>query len=246
MQDAYLITGASRGLGLALAEQLAARGDSLFLVARGQIGLDGERVISRSVDLADTNAIESLVDEFIEFAASQSCERITLVNNAGMIEPIKPASRCSAEETLASIQVNLVAPMQLTNLFLGKSEQGGLGRRVFNISSGAANTAYSGWSHYCAGKAGLDHFGRCVGVEQAASENPALVVSIAPGVIDTRMQTVIRATSEADFPALDKFVKLKESGQLFTPEQAAEKLIRFMASSELETGGNYDIRDFSG
>ena len=70
----------------------------------------------------------------------------------------------------------------------------GVARRVVNISSGAASSPYAGWSVYCASKAGLDHFTRCVGLEQRGQAFPVTCIALAPGVIDTGMQEVIRAS----------------------------------------------------
>ena len=90
------------------------------------------------------------------------------------------------------------------------------------LSSGAAKTAYAGWSSYNAGKAAVEHWVRTVGAEQEERTGAGCrVIAVAPGVVDTAMQTEIRATDEQDFPAVGRFHELKQTGALSTPADAA-------------------------
>ena len=117
--------------------------------------------------------------------APQEFGSFTLINNAGMVDPIGLIGTVRAEEMTNAIAVNLTAPMILSNAFISTLKNFEGSKRIVNISSGAGRNAYEGWGTYCTTKAGLDHFSRVVALEQENAEHPVDIVSIAPGIIDT-------------------------------------------------------------
>jgi benzil reductase ((S)-benzoin forming) len=239
----FLITGASRGIGAALAGALNQRGASLFLVARGEIAGSFADAEIFNADLSRIEDVDRVLEKFSGFVEARPGASLTLINNAGTLAPIAPAHKCDAETVASAIRVNLLAPMHLSAGFIRAFADLDIEKRVVNISSGAASSAYAGWSTYCAAKAGLDHFTRCVGLEQEREDFPTMVISLAPGVVDTDMQSQIRASNEDDFPMLKKFAAFKASGSLPSPEQVSAKLLHFLDTWPLELGGIYDIRD---
>ena len=98
---------------------------------------------------------------------------------------------------------------------------------------------YAGWSLYCAAKAAMEGFVRALAVEEQHQDQPFVCVSIDPGVIDTEMQALIRETSVADFPDVERFTKRKQDGGLSSPESVAAAIIKLMAQ-DLKAGGRYD------
>ena len=101
-------------------------------------------------------------------------------------------------------------------------------RRVVNLSTGAAQNPIEGWSAYCSAKAGLEMYSRCMIAEQSKKTNPIKLVSFAPGVVNTEMQEDIRNTDAAQFPQLERFVGLKEKGELLEPEYVAAKILKLL------------------
>lgn len=166
-----------------------------------------------------------------------------LLNNAGTIEPMAPADRCSVPDMARGVTLNLTAPMALTAEFIRLTSSWDIDRRVLNVSSGAGKKPYFGWSAYCAAKAALDMFTRCVGEEQRREDSGVRVLSVAPGVVDTEMQGRIRATSEELFRQRERFVQLKESGALLSPAEAADKLLRALFDDRHPSGSVLDIRE---
>jgi len=240
--NVYVITGASKGIGFELAKQLSEAGHFVIGVARTDSELEGVKFIQ--ADLSKTEKLESLMHEILA-EVPQNAITFTLINNAGMVDPIGLIGSVSAEEMTKAIAVNLTAPMMISNAFISKLKDFECSKRVINISSGAGSTAYEGWGTYCATKAGLDHFSRVVAIEQVNAENPVEIVSIAPGIIDTGMQDTIRSSSEEAFPLLNKFIDYKEQGLLSSAAQTAEKLISFMENQDFkEIGPIVDIRNF--
>lgn len=236
---AYIITGASKGIGLALTKALSAKGHAVFGIARS-VPEDWPGTKLFAFDLLDAPRIADLVkDIFTSLPAG--CDEVTLINNAGMVEPIGFAGSNAATDISKSIALNLTAPMVLSGAFIKEAAAVPIQKCIINISSGAGRKAYEGWSAYCAGKAGLDHFSRCVAQEY----DDVKVISIAPGIIDTDMQGVIRQSAESDFPLIEHFIEYKEQGMLSSPEETADKLIRLFERSDFDTLDTIlDIRDF--
>jgi NAD(P)-dependent dehydrogenase (short-subunit alcohol dehydrogenase family) len=178
-----LITGASRGLGLALARALAGRGRRLVIDARGAAVLEAARaelaelteVIAIPGDVADPGHRRELVA-----AAGPDLE--LLVNNASVLGP-SPQPRL-AEYPLDVLEqvyaVNALAPLALVQLVLPLLPAGG---RIVNITSDAAVEGYEGWGGYGSSKAALEQLGNVL-----AAEHPELrVYTVDPGDMRTQM-----------------------------------------------------------
>ena len=247
----YVITGASRGLGAALAEGLIDPGHRLICMARGKAPLAALRkrgkaqgcvITALAVDLRDPEKASAALKRALASIDQATCTSACLINNAGVVEPIGPADKLLPGEISVGVQVNLAAPMALTAVFLRQTASWSASRKVLNISSGAAHTAYAGWSLYCATKAALDHFTRCVALEQAGLPNGAKVVALAPGMIDTAMQAAVRSAGPDAFAESARFIALKESGQLPSPRDAAERVLRYLDRVDFGTKPVDDVR----
>ena len=107
--------------------------------------------------------------------------------------------------------------MLLTGAFLRATAAWKAQRKVLNISSGLGRRPMASQAAYCAAKAGMDHFTRCVALEEAAAPNGAKICSLAPGVIDTDMQVQLRGADASRFPDIGTFIGLKDKGVLASP-----------------------------
>jgi len=187
-----IITGASRGLGLALARSLAGDGWALAIDARGAAELD--RVASELGGLTEVEAVAGDVSDPAHRSAlvAAAGERVDLlVNNASVLGPSPQPSleRYPLEELERVYRVNVFAPVALAQLVLPRLPDGGT---IINITSDAAVEAYEGWGGYGAGKAALDHLSAVLAVEF-----PAVTVwSVDPGDLRTDMH-------QAAFPGED-------------------------------------------
>ncbi|WNQ10716.1 SDR family NAD(P)-dependent oxidoreductase [Paenibacillus aurantius] len=254
MSTIYILTGASRGLGEALALRLLSPGNVLLCLARTRstvldreaeaAGVALEWIKADLAELAAGDGVEALLKPGLERAGFSSASRLRLVNNAGVLEPIGPAQANDPEAVARHIAVNLTAPLLLTGAFLRLTEQLAADKRILQISSGAARKPYAGWSTYGAAKAGLDHHARCVKLEQEGMPHGARIASVAPGVIDTSMQAQIRGTEEELFPSRSRFVQLHETGGLLSPDTAAEQLLALLEDPRFGEEPVMDIRDW--
>lgn len=227
----YIVTGTTSGIGLELVNQLLEAGHTVYGIARKDNGIDHHRYHHYLLDLTETSKLTEMMNEIIKEASSEASS-FTLINNAGMIEPIGMAGEIDDDLVAKSIAVNLTAPMVLTGAFIRELTTIDVSKKVVQISSGAGRNAYEGWSSYCAGKAGLDRFTEAVNLEESNKSNGVRLVSIAPGIIDANMQNTIRQSSVSAFPSVERFKEYKESGQLSNAKDVAEKLIRFIESDQ--------------
>lgn len=239
--DIVIVTGASKGIGYELSKQLKEEGKKVIGIAR-TVPEDADTFVS--ADLSDTDHLDklilSIIEENIEIATSFS-----LINNAGMVDPIGLIGSVQAEVITKAIAVNLTAPILISNAFISRLQNFGGTKRIVNISSGAGRNPYEGWGTYCTTKAGLDHFTRVVALEQTNAKYPVEIVAIAPGIIDTDMQETIRASEADEFPLLAQFIDYKKQGLLSSAEQTAQKLIAFMENEDFKAVGPIvDIRNF--
>ncbi|TAM02732.1 MAG: SDR family oxidoreductase [Paraburkholderia sp.] len=242
-----IVTGHTRGLGAALADNLLARGIRVLGLARNaHASLATRHVTAFSqtvLDLADTAAIDKWLttDALRTFVGEADC--VLLFNNAGTVDPIAPCGTQDASVIARAIALNVAAPLMLANALASpRAASVKTTRRIMHVSSGAARNAYAGWSVYCATKAALDHHARAVALEAP----PGLrICSMAPGVVDTAMQAAIRSTSVEQFPLRERFEQLKQNGQLTSPEAAAQQLIDYALSDAFGSTPIADVRELA-
>jgi NAD(P)-dependent dehydrogenase (short-subunit alcohol dehydrogenase family) len=244
-----VITGASRGLGRAMAEQLLQPGRRLLCISRqsdeqlGALARDaGVELEQWQQDLSDPVAAAERLSAWLRGLEAQGFDSATLINNAGTIGRPRPLSDAVGTELAQALRVGLEAPMLLTSAFLGATKDWRADRKVLNISSGLGRNAMGSQAPYCAAKAGMDHFSRAVALEEKG-ERGARIVSLAPGVIDTDMQVQLRDSDPAMFPDYARFQKLKAEGLLDSPASAATKIIKYLDRPDFGSNPVADIRD---
>lgn len=245
-QNLLVITGHSRGLGAALSETALSQGFRVLGLSRGRLNLSHPQLEQISLDLSRTEALERTLEQLGERRSLGGFQRAWLINNAGLLGPIQRVGGQPTEEIAQALAVNLQALLVLTNRFVAQT-LGTPDRRVMQISSGAARSAYVGWSVYCATKAAVDHYARCLALE-AQAEGPAQglrVCSLAPGVIDTDMQAQVRASSLAEFPNRPRFESLKQSGGLAQARDVAERILGYLGSDDFGREPIADLRSLN-
>ena len=246
-QHLYILTGGSRGMGLAMARQLLAPGHTLVSIARhahpALSAPAGATLLQWTLDLAQGAAAAEQLRAWLAGQPAGHYASATLINNAGVIPHIAPLSDSDPQDLAHALRVGLEAPMQLTAVFLGATEDWGVPRKVLNISSGLGRRAMASQAAYCAAKAGMDHFTRCLALDEAAKPHGARVCSLAPGVIDTDMQVQLRSADAAQFPDVGNFAQLKAGGQLTSPEQAAARVLAWLQRPDFGAQPVADVRE---
>ncbi|MCY8857537.1 (S)-benzoin forming benzil reductase [Bacillus atrophaeus] len=238
----YIITGASKGLGEAIAQQALEKGHNVHALSRSESEISHERLSQHQIDLTNLQEAEHQFNTLLQSIQPDDFSAVTLINNAGMVTPIKRAGEASLEELQRHYDLNLTAPVLLSQMFTKRFSTFEGEKTIVNISSGAAKNPYKGWSAYCSSKAGLDMFTRTFGYEQEDERLPVKMISFSPGVMDTDMQAVIRSSSKKDFHDIERFQKLNETGNLRSPEFIAGTLLSLL-SDEVENGRIYSIKE---
>ncbi len=240
----YIITGTSKGIGAAIAKELDQPSHHIIGISRTPNPDFSDRFEHKYFDLVDYAALPGLVVDIFFSLDQTEYASITLINNAGIIEPINTVDRCEANDFFESITINLLVPMILSSEFAKHLQEYTGVKRILNISSGAAKKPIEGWSSYCTSKTGLNMFTQCFGKEQAHVEDGIQVISMAPGVIDTPMQETIRGASKEVFPGIDRFLDLKENNALTSPSDVAKRIVDFLDNKfdAYPSGSVLDIR----
>ena len=240
--DMYIITGGSKGLGASFVKNLESTDALVIALSRTK---PPGRCVHKSVDLAQPELLDEVMTSVFKETDLSGVSSVTLINNAGTLPPIGPVQDLDQRGIKFNTTVNFMAPIVLTSLFIREFQEFPGAKRVVNVSSGAAMTAYEGWSLYCASKAGLEQFTRCVAKEQERSNADVLIINFNPGVMDTDMQATIRGTSEQQFPARQRFVDLHKNQILMDPDIVASCLLRGLGAGDLVSGETYGLADFN-
>ena len=245
-----ILTGASRGMGLAMAKQLLHADTVLLCISRNvndalaqQATACGAELLQWQADLSDAAPVAQRLGAWLAAREPAELASATLINNAGVISDLTPLRDALPDDLARALRVGLEAPMLLCAAFLGATQSWSqVPRKVLNISSGLGRRAMASSSAYCAAKAGLDHFTRCLALEENHLSNGAAVCSLAPGVIDTDMQVQLRGASAAQFPDQDAFAALHEKGQLSSPADAARRLLAYLNRPDFGVEPVADVR----
>jgi NAD(P)-dependent dehydrogenase (short-subunit alcohol dehydrogenase family) len=217
-----LVTGASRGLGAALAQELARAGARVALVARSAEALSpvvsairasGGDAHAVPGDVADKRGAHAIAGA----AAALVGPIEVLVHNASELgpTPLRLLLDTDCEDLERVLQVNVVGPFRLTKIVAGAMALRGSGL-VMQISSDAAVEAYPRWGAYGASKAAADHLTRIWGAE--LKDAGVRFLSVDPGEMDTEMHAL--AIPDADRAALQR------------PEQVARRIARMIGECE--------------
>jgi len=193
-----VITGASRGIGAGLAEAFAAEGLKLGLCARSIEDSSSESRLARSLDVRDRDAVDAFALEVTEKLGPIGL----WINNAGILAPISMLRDVSSSEFEEHLGINVIGVVNGSRTYVNHVRKTGGPGVLVNISSGAGRHGYAGWSAYCAGKAAVDRLSECIAIEEADSN--LRVHAVAPGVIDTDMQALIRKTPVEHFPMVQR------------------------------------------
>ena len=246
-----IVTGASRGLGYAMAAQYLA--DGAFVVGLSRALSTDLRPVAGGdlqqwpVDLADplplAERLGTWLGEFERNGAGALPARVRLIHNAAALSDPGDVAGSDPADLAKSVRIGLEAPVALTAAFLRATAQWTTSdRRVLFVSSGLGRRAMAGSAVYCAQKAGLDHFARALKLEEEARPNGARVASVAPGIIDTDMQKQLRGADPSRFSAQPTFAGFHESGALDSPASAAAKMIALLERDDYGVTPVTDVR----
>jgi 3-oxoacyl-[acyl-carrier protein] reductase len=237
-----IVTGASRGIGAAIAREFARRQVAVMLCARSRREIDH---LAEELREAGGRAVADVCDVSVYADVAHVVARCQaefgrldiLINNAGLIEPIARLADSDPEQWSRVVDVNYKGVYFGLRAAIPVMVSQGAGV-IVNISSGAATSALEGWSHYCSSKAAVAMLTRCADKEYR--EHGVRVVGLSPGTVATEMQIAIKASGINPVSQLDPSVHIP-------PEWAARAVawLCTTAASDL-AGTDFSLKDEAG
>ncbi|GAB6059630.1 SDR family NAD(P)-dependent oxidoreductase [Desulfonatronum parangueonense] len=241
-----LVTGASMGIGRALAVALAGEGINLVINARSADRLRETREMCAGSGAVVEDVVgDASSSETVDAMVAKSGDIGGLwgfIHAAGLLHPGPNAWELAEKDFQAVFQANVIAAYQLIRGCMPLLLRQGEGLAVF-FGSGAAVKTQPGIAAYCAAKAAEEHLAR-----QLAAEAPQIISLVyRPGVVETRMQSQARESEGGAARQLQKvFRSFQEQGQLITPEESAAGLVRLLSANlQRLQGGTWDVRDMN-
>jgi NAD(P)-dependent dehydrogenase (short-subunit alcohol dehydrogenase family) len=225
----YLITGASRGIGRAIAEKLAGAGHTLLLHGRDRDALAKTcraveaktgLAISLCYDLRDAGAVEKMIDEIGPKPLD------ALINNAG-VALVKPLDQITLQEWQTIFAVNVTAPFLLTQRLLPMMTSGA---SIVNILSVAAKTGFPSWSAYCMSKFALEGFSQSV--REEVRSRGIRVLNIYPAATNTEIWNAV----EGEWPR----------EQMMLPEEIGDAVAYALSRPAEVAVENIDLTNLTG
>ena len=239
-----VVTGASSGLGRALALEAGKGGARVALIARRknilervrkQIIDSGGEALVLPLDITNPTAVALAMAEI----ESRWNNIAILFNVAGVVEPIKRLVNIDNDEMMQSLMVNVYGVYIATREVVKMMQRQRSGGTIINISSGAAVRPYIGWTMYGSQKAAVDHFTWTVAEE--VRKTAVRIAALSPGPFESPMQEMVRNTDKSEFPLKDKFVDLHRNKQLPTAEKIAAMVLDMALNKWPEQSGRFTI-----
>lgn len=226
------ITGISSGIGKAFLEYYLKQDNVVTGIGRTKPQVEGNYSFLEC-DFSNLSEVKSL-------SLKSKENELLLINNAGTIGAIQRVSDQHMSDLDEVMTVNAITPMLLCQKII--QENKGKKITLLNISSGAANRAIPSWAGYCSSKIALDRFSETLQLEEEEKQSGTRVYSVAPGVVDSKMQEKIRCATPVDFSSLSNFKTLHENNELLQPYLVVSKLVKLL-STENKTRVVYSIND---
>ncbi|MCX6258782.1 MAG: SDR family NAD(P)-dependent oxidoreductase [Bacteroidia bacterium] len=225
----YFVTGTSSGLGKSLAELLLKDKNNFVTGFARNCEIEEQNYKHVIIDLGNLGEVLRF-----KFPKHEDADSVVLVNNAGTLGEVKPIGSKNNDDIILNYNINIVSPSIIINNFIKTYQSYNYKKLIINISSGAGRHPILSFGAYSASKAALDMYSRIVDSEQQTfhPENMVRIFSVAPGVIDTKMQEDLRKTRKEDFYDLEKFRMYKEKNILASPDLIAMKLLGIIKNPE--------------
>jgi len=229
-----LVTGAGRGLGRSIVQQLAAAGAAVVLVARTESELSELAELIRENGGSASIAVADIGSAIGLEAAAEAGPVDILINNAASLGTLKPTTELAREEWEALLAVNLLAPIGLTARLIPAMLDQRWGR-VVNVSAGIAAhpDAMIGGNAYAASKAALE--AHTINLAAEIASTGVTVNVFRPGMLDTSMQARIRDAARRQTvvdATAEHYRAAHEAGELGSADAAATVLIRRLESDD--------------
>jgi benzil reductase ((S)-benzoin forming) len=222
-----LITGVTSGLGLELYDLFSEIDVPLIGVSRkittrikDIISDKTDSILFMEYDLSELKIANNLINKIKCFADIFKVSKFIYINNASSISPIDMIGKLDINTVIDTINLNTVMPVIITNYIKTYCDDKNITLEVINITSGAAKNGKKGLAIYSATKAFNELFFNVLSKEGGTS-----CKHIDPGIMDTKMQKLMRSTKKIKFPDVEYFKKIKNSNNINTALNVATTIV---------------------
>ncbi|WP_162846777.1 SDR family NAD(P)-dependent oxidoreductase [Marinicella litoralis] len=216
MTHITFIAGGSKGLGAAMVDTFKAEKHVVYEFSR-----TGRSDTHIACDFTQPELAQKTFNKTFKTHASKQHDSINLLINTAILAPFGSITRADNNTINAHLNINIDSTLLLIQSFLTVFQNNPTNKTITYISSGAARRAIPGLALYSASKAFFERLIDTLATEQAAMTDPIRCMVINPGVMNTDMQTEIRAQSAENFPMVDMWNELHRKGQLADPHEVA-------------------------
>lgn len=232
-----IVTGVSRGIGLCIAQYLLAHEAKPVVIGIARSSPQDAKLSSNaSFHLVSGSVDEEKVNkQAVDLALSKYNRLDAVILNAGILDAVNSVANANIDQWRKVFDINVIGPVMLLKHALSHLEKSK--GAVVVTSSGAATNPYKSWGAYGSSKAAVNLLASTV-----AAENPTVFsIAVAPGVVDTQMQSEIRETHKSTMPAdqYQRFVDLKTSGQLVDAKIPAAIMANLALRKPMELSGKF-------
>lgn len=247
-----IVTGDSKGLGASVAKLFLRAGTHVVGISRTEnnelVQLANENHVTYEHlkgDLSQENELQKIIEVMGNTLSYHQPAVIYLVNNAASVMPVHQASQIHYEEVSRHINLNMTAPIVLTNALLNQASELDATLIGLTVTSGAAESPIYGWSAYCSTKAGINMYTKTVALEQDELKTNHKIIAFNPGIMDTMMQASIRGHSYEEFKDVERFKSYKKNQLLRDPKEVADILYKVLTDEEKITNGYiYQVNEY--
>lgn len=226
--NTLILTGASRGLGSALSEEIlkifSAQDQKIFISRQSMINCKNNNFIEYlQIDLSkDSVSLEKI-------KINNKSKQVILINNAGVVSPIAKSLDISLCDLNVPMNVNFKNAFRLAQYLSIETQRLGANLLILNVSSGAASRPIQGWLAYCVSKASMR-----MALDVLELENDHVsIIHFDPGIMDTDMQSTIRSASSKIMPDVEMFKAFKSELKLKSPTDVAINICNIIKESML-------------
>ena len=214
-----IVTGGTKGIGLATVEKLASEGAIVYACARSKKDFDNPNIIYHGLDITNRDSVQKLYDDIVEKHGRVD----VLVNNAGIMKD-RTTKKMTDEEFDSVIDTNIKGTFNMVRLFGPLMQSNGYGS-IINLSSFVASQGNIGQANYVASKAAIEGMSKCWAKEFAMHGENVRVNCVAPGVVLT---DIFKDTPQN---IIDGFASKTMLKRLAEPEEIANVIV-FLASDK--------------
>lgn len=248
--DIFIITGASKGLGFSIVKNLSKCNDCKIICISRHKNEEIEKLsLGKNVeikffefDLLNLENIEKLIKDIFAYVNIKNAKNIYLINNAGIIAPLKPITELTMKEILDNIYINFISSLELTSFFLKYTNNSKANKFIVNISSKSAENPIKHWLCYSSSKAALDNLTKYISVEYLKKSN-IKSISFHPPAMDTSMRKE-NIKSKNIFERIWDFISIRilKKKKLYSPDEVAEKILKILLEKNFHSGSIIEIK----